>query len=444
MLQRTVDPLSRPFDDEFDIILRQFSSRQAVKVDFRNIVGNSSASERFTHRLHPYPAKLLLNIPLFFLNCSRFVKPGNVVYDPFCGSGTVLVEALVRGAVARGADSNPLARLITRAKTTLLSEDNLEAALDRIFANIPRKSPHIPTGSVDLTQWFAPDVSSKLARLLEGIRNAELGSSESFFQACFSAVLSKVSLADPTVPVPVRIDPRRPSLSRRQASIRRLWLKERASANVFELFEDVVKENFARLMRLREHAPDAEHVSIAEDARTATTDAQVDLVISSPPYGSAQKYIRSSSLSLQWLGLTPNGLRDLERNSIGREHFNKTELKDVESVAKSAQAMLQYVGRVNPLRRHIAATYLAEMQHALIRTYGLVRKGGHIILIVGNNTVCGKLFNTQLYLSEICENIGLQLLVRLEDRIRSRGLITKRHATAGLIAKETILVFSKD
>src|SRR6266487_4686179 len=112
MLQRNIDPLTRSFDDEFERLLHQFERKGAVRVDFREMVGNSSAAERFTHRFHPYAAKLLLNIPLFFLNCSQLAKPGRIVYDPFCGSGTVLVEAMVRGTVAWGADSNPLARLI--------------------------------------------------------------------------------------------------------------------------------------------------------------------------------------------------------------------------------------------------------------------------------------------------------------------------------------------
>lgn len=255
--------------------------------------------------------------------------------------------------------------------------------------------------------------------------------------------MSRVSLTDPTVPVPVKLCPGKRSLSNMQRKERRRWLKERSEASVYEIFAQVVLDNLERLKRLGEHIHEGCRVLVTTDARTSVGREDVDMVISSPPYGSAQKYIRSSSLSLQWLGLAPNGLRDLERCSIGREHFNRFEMKDPPVVAKSSEKLLNQIGRINPLRRQIAATYLSEMRDALSRTYSLVRRGGHVVLIIGNNTVCGKIFDTQRYLTEISHELGLELLIRMEDRIRSRGLITKRHSSAGVIANETILVFKK-
>ena len=47
------------------------------------------------------------------------------VLDPFCGSGTVLLEAALRGHLAIGVDVNPLARLLSRVKTTRLHAPSL-------------------------------------------------------------------------------------------------------------------------------------------------------------------------------------------------------------------------------------------------------------------------------------------------------------------------------
>ena len=232
MLQRAIDPLSRPFDDEFESLTRQYSGERPVHVDFRGMVGNSSAAERFTHRFHPYPAKLLLNIPLFFLNCGQLLRPGGVVYDPFCGSGTVLVEALVRGARARGSDANPLARLITRAKTTFISGEAVIDALKAILSHLPRPSNFLPAGPVDLTRWFSPEVRPHLGALLLAIRAHTAGELRVFFEVCFSVVLSRVSLTDPTVPVPVKINPKKKSLSYLQRKLRRAWIRERSQALV--------------------------------------------------------------------------------------------------------------------------------------------------------------------------------------------------------------------
>lgn len=81
-----------------------------VPVDFRAVTGSSSAVDRLTHLIHPYPAKLLAAIPQFFLACEGLVGSKPKLLDPFCGSGTVLLEGLVAGSHVTGADVNPLAR----------------------------------------------------------------------------------------------------------------------------------------------------------------------------------------------------------------------------------------------------------------------------------------------------------------------------------------------
>src|SRR5437867_2102745 len=84
----------------------------AVTVNFRRLVDWMAVGDRATHYLHPYPAKLLPQIPAFFLANSVLSNPGAMVLDPFCGSGTVLLESILHGRGALGADANPLARLI--------------------------------------------------------------------------------------------------------------------------------------------------------------------------------------------------------------------------------------------------------------------------------------------------------------------------------------------
>src|SRR5664280_2676519 len=105
-----------------DIIIEGWKSSYARTaapsvVDFRALM-TEFVPERHTHMLHPYPAKLLPQIPAFFLTTSRFGPdaPPMVLADPFCGTGTVLLEGALRGLEVIGADTNPLARLIARVK----------------------------------------------------------------------------------------------------------------------------------------------------------------------------------------------------------------------------------------------------------------------------------------------------------------------------------------
>src|SRR5580700_1541342 len=69
-----------------------------------------------THGLHPYPAKFIPQIPERLIR--ELSDEGDTVADVFSGSGTTLVEALILNRNAIGIDANPLACLITKAKTT--------------------------------------------------------------------------------------------------------------------------------------------------------------------------------------------------------------------------------------------------------------------------------------------------------------------------------------
>ena len=76
--------------------------------------------QSLTHGIHPYPAKFIPQIPGSLLDYPS-PPPGSTVTDPFCGSGTALLEAAVRGYDAVGTDSNPIAALVSRTKCTPLT-----------------------------------------------------------------------------------------------------------------------------------------------------------------------------------------------------------------------------------------------------------------------------------------------------------------------------------
>jgi hypothetical protein len=172
----------------------------------------------------------------------------------------------------------------------------------------------------------------------------------------------------------------------------------------------------------------------------------VDLVITSPPYVGAQKYVRASSLSLTWLGLCgPKQLRRLEDQNIGREHHAKTSYADLEPTGiPAADKLLTDVRRENPLRSHIASTYLREMAESLREVSRVTKSGGHLVMVSGEGTLCGRGFKTPSYLAELAHQFGFRTRLALMDPIRSRALMTKRHRTAGIIPAEYVQIFRKE
>src|SRR3954470_6700449 len=98
------------------------ASADALIAALRAPQHDHDVAESLTHPFHGYPARLhpataRVLVELVAQGAGRGALPGAPVVDPFCGSGTVLVEARALGAPAVGVDLNPLAVLVARAKT---------------------------------------------------------------------------------------------------------------------------------------------------------------------------------------------------------------------------------------------------------------------------------------------------------------------------------------
>lgn len=120
--------------------IEQYGKEQMpIQVDFKKLVPKIVKLERYTHLIHFYPAKLLVNIPYYILETEKFCPKGGLVLDPFCGSGTVLLESIISGRNAIGADANPIARLISEAKAHFVAPSQLEKDLARIIRRVEKE-----------------------------------------------------------------------------------------------------------------------------------------------------------------------------------------------------------------------------------------------------------------------------------------------------------------
>lgn len=369
------------------------------------------------------------------------------MFDPFCGSGTVLLEAALRLRHAAGADSNPLARLITNAKLTPIDPKKLERARSSVFSRVtPAPRGNYPD-VVNLDYWFYPHVKRDLLRLLEAISPTKDIAIRNFLLATLSSCIRGLSRADPRLSVPVRL--------REDQYESGHWLHERTvnrlkslkCVDVLGVFAKRLQENINRMLGLTSLPMLGRLISVEDDARNLVNikSKSVSLAITSPPYLSAQKYIRASSLNLTWLGLcTSAELRLLEDRNIGREHFLRRDyLKETVTGIAEADHLVSGIRDRNQIRAHMACAYLLEMQSALVETARTIRAGGHLVLVVGSSTICGEDFPTPKYLTKICESLGFEVRMHLLDTIRSRALMTKRHKSAGRIDQEAVIVLRK-
>lgn len=440
-------------------LLSSFKSQYAtegkpIQVNFRDIVPQLSRGERYTHLIHPYPAKLICHIPYFFLNSDYCCPKQGSVLDPFCGSGTVLLEAILSGRNAYGADANPLARKISRVKTTILNDTYLYQVLDELLLDISEDKGVTTACDNESLFWFPRKTIITIKKIIDAIHRLKNPQIQEFFEICISSILKKISYADPRISVPVRVNVDKfPTGSRlRENAIKHI--EDITSLDVLNLFTSVCKSNIDRISTLCDVCIGTSAIICSEDARKLTfsigkdkliADESIDLILTSPPYAGAQKYIRASSLNLRWLRIADNqGIRSLKSQNIGREDYRKSEISIPQTGIQDADALLGVLFTEGKYERaHIVANYLNEMKIALDESIRVLKHGGYFVMVIGNNTVCGHEFDTQAYLTEYMISKGLSLEFKLIDDIKSYGLMTKRNKTASRISCEYVLVLRK-
>jgi len=408
-------------------------------VSFRDKCKEIPNTTYVTHGLHSYPAKLIPHIPRYFIKKSQLSKSCGYVLDPFCGSGTTLVEAKLCGWNSFGVDINPFAKLLSKVKTTQLDTKKLKACFREIMKHIlddkaKFQMPKFP----DINYWFSPRAQKKLMIIKEAIWKIEEPDYRDFFKVCFSAIVRKSSYADP------RISPACKS-KRMRTLIQNGW-----EPSVFELFRKVTSYNISQHQAFVEKCKSQVFAKvIGKNAKEVMLkDEAVDLVITSPPYINAQKYVRSTKLEIYWLNLmTKEELRELDRELIGTERAKFEEYRDLDfsdlTNLNQLNLTLENLSKIDRRRAYIVYKYFSEMDEVFSEIHRVLKYHECFVLVIGNNRFYGKKVPTSEILVDMAKEHLFELQTAYIDTIKSRGLMTKRNKTAAMINCEWVLVFQR-
>ena len=265
-----------------------------------------------THFFHHWTAKFIPQIPRRLLE--MYARPGDIVLDPFMGSGTTLVEAARMGYDSWGTDINPLAVKIAQAKTAPIDEAALGAFiawLDQAKADPERhsaKSARLFEGS---EVWFRDDVARAIRAILNRARRLDDATSN-FAEVGLSDLLKGMSNArmDRTLPQL----PKTPRYTDKK-HYHVLVDNETREIKPFQRLASQLRRMQAALADL--HATETGRAEpILHDARgLASLSRRAQLAITSPPYWSAQDYQGMHKLSFGLLGLPAPGPAEIGRRA---------------------------------------------------------------------------------------------------------------------------------
>ena len=269
----------------------RLSTDGQVQVSFRGPDGTVGRRDFATHWIHWYPAKMFHRIPSVFLDAVPLPTTAKIL-DPFCGSGTVLLEANLRGYDAIGIDINPLARLISEAKTNPIDPDYLTVVLNSLLSTA-KTYRSLPDSHATLDYWLSHAAHVALHRLVRAIEQVEEARARSFFLATLTSIVRRVSNADPAIPPLVRLRPERAETGgdRYQRA-----LKRSSSVSipiVYNTFNEAAVANIARMSELYSVRNEIGQTTLrpqdADAANTGLPSETIDAIITSPPYCGSHK-----------------------------------------------------------------------------------------------------------------------------------------------------------
>jgi hypothetical protein len=256
-------------------------------------------SRAHVHGFHTYPARMHPETAARLVRA--FVPAGGRVLDPFCGSGTVLVESLILGRSSVGVDLNPLAVRLARCKSRPRTGTELERLAGRArvcsaYADAQRKSRAGAShrfGPEDVA-LFEPHVLLELDSLQNKLQSMGDDPAPLDLSLVLSALLVKLS-------------------RKRGDTSEHIGTRRTAPGFAARLFVQKTEELAWRFAALnaRMPSPPPKPARVEQDDATelgTLRNESFDAVITSPPYAATYDYVAHHALRLRWLGLDPSAL----------------------------------------------------------------------------------------------------------------------------------------
>lgn len=346
---------------------------------------NGEDTSYLTHSFHPYPAKFPPQLPKIILN--NFSKPGHTVLDPFCGSGTTLVESRLFGANAIGVDVNGLSVLLSIVKSTPLNNNQIsevkslinELQNDILYWKMNER-PSISLKEIEGREhWFQNNVSEELTFLINKINCIKDENVRNFLKIVFSSIIVKVSNQDSDT---------------RFAAIEK-------NIKDFYTLEHFCKKGYEYLLKVKEFSQLIDNSTVLKvynaDTRNLNfiEDKSIDIIITSPPYANTYDYYLYHKFRKRWLDID---VEYAQYNEIGSR-------REYSSLKKNKQKWNEDL-------------YLCFLEmHRVLKHQSLA------FIVIGDSVIQKELIKIEKEISNIAIKIGFKVLEIISSDLSTHSKI---------------------
>lgn len=401
----------------------------------------------YTHKIHDYPAMFIPQLARKIIE--EFTNEGDTILDIFSGSGTTVLESHILKRNGIGIDLNPLAILISKVKTTPISKNEIINSYKTFLKNYDKNHNIKIKEFANINFWFSQKTIEIFSKIYETINLFDDEKITNLYKIAFSSIIRKLSYCN---------------------------------HNGFKMHKD---KNKTKIIYTEDHILDYFHESLCKvskgindftslnhkvktniitgDSRIQELDKQVDLILTSPPYGDSRTtvaYGEFSKLQSLWLGLISENekghIENIDKELLGGKIIS-TDLED--KVIYKSQCLFQAIttlkhtlnleDKKNIIRIKDVISFYHDLDKTIKQQSKYLKNEGIAVFVVASRTVKNIQLNTDLIISELAKEYGLKLEAIYYRSIPNKRMPHKVSATnikgelTPTMDKESIVILKK-
>ena len=422
----------------------KFNSLTLESANHWDYRGTNNSERDYVHGFCTYPAMMVPKMQRELLDvCLQ--ETGNsrlTLLDPFAGSGTILVEGMLRGLNVVGLDVNPLAILLCKVKTSIVDPDELSKHAAALCSNISTPNSISLHSFRGIEKWFTERAISDLSI----IRTAILKENDVRFRRFFWATFCEI----------VRL------VSNSRDCTYKLHIKEQNDISAYDkdallLFRETLQFNIEKYLSFYNALKNRGYIkkdgiSYVGKVTIALCDSveylshtkqKYDLVLTSPPYGdnhTTVSYGQYSILPLRWIDskdIDPSiddsllsTLYEIDNLSLGGKSSQKTITRSRKSVLRRSVTLKKQVDEMaasSPQKANKVIAFYSDYDHLLRALSKKMKPGAISVWTLGNRKVLKQEVLMDRIMVELSSNYSMELLTSFTRAISNKRMPKLNH-----------------
>lgn len=399
-----------------------------IKIDYSYSFSDKTIKDTsyITHGYYTYPAKFIPQLAQRLINENS--KEGDIVIDPFMGSGTTIVEAIVNNRIGIGTDINEIAFLLSKVKTTPIKNADLVAEYAKFEMDLPYKldgkfeyflkeaKKYVPENE-RIDYWFLPQQKDKLSVIFAQIVEIDNKDVRDFYLIAFAQILKSCSIWLQKSVKPTR------DLKKKIYEPLTLFLQQsKKMIKKHHEFDKILSEN------VKNNIDSYRNVSCGDSRNLNCETEKASLIVTSPPYVTSYEYADLHQLPSLWFGY----LKELPEF---RQKFIGSAYKSREKIDLKSNLAYEIVSKLKNKKQVEVKNYFADMLETFEESKRVLKRGGRACIVIGNTEFQGvKIKNAEVF-QEQFHNIGFKTHDIIKREIPSKMLPSTRDPKTGKFRK---------